>query len=208
MTPAGSFVWQAVEVCERAASVVLLAALSPVMAGVGAAIAIASRRSPLIAHRRVGWRGEELWMWKLRTMWSRHGLGRWRWIEYIEDDAGYERKQADDTRVGNRLARFCRRHSIDEFPQFWHVIRGEMALVGPRPMTAAEIHDHYGRDAEEVLSVKPGIAGLWQSSGRNRLTYAERRQFDLRFVRNRTPRMYLRILWRTLPEIWTGANTY
>jgi exopolysaccharide production protein ExoY len=75
-------------------------------------------------------------------------------------------------------------------------------------MTPAEIREHYGQHATEVLQVKPGIAGLWQTSGRNRLSYAERCELDLRFVRTRTLGMYLRILVRTLPEIWTGANSW
>jgi len=110
--------------------------------------------------------------------------------------------------VSNWFARFCRRHSIDELPQLWHVIRGEMSLVGPRPVTDTEMRRYYDSDAMEVLQVKPGIAGLWQTSGRNRLTYAERRALDLEFVRHRSPRMYLRILLRTLPEVWSGSNSW
>ena len=203
--------WRAVDVCERLASVGLLTLLCPVLAGCAAALSLVSGRAPLIAHRRVGWRGETLWMLKLRTMWNgdasapRRGS---RWIEYIEDEAGPEDKRADDPRVTNRFARFCRRHSIDEIPQLWHVIRGEMALVGPRPMTAAEIRRYYGPDADEVVQVKPGLAGLWQTSGRNLLTYAQRRQLDLHFVRCRSLGMYARILLRTLPEIWHGSGSW
>ena len=83
-----------------------------------------------------------------------------------------------------------------------------MSLVGPRPMTERELRRHYGTDADEVLRVKPGIAGLWQTSGRNRLTYAERRRMDLELVRERSLSMYAGILLRTLPEIWSGENTW
>ena len=206
-TPVEAPVWQTVEVCERIASVIFLAALSPVVVVSAAALSLVSGRSPLIAHRRVGWRGETLWMLKLRTMWDGRARG-WQWIEYLEDEAGPQRKVARDPRVGNWFARFCRRHSVDEIPQLWHVVRGEMALVGPRPVTAAELRDYYGPAAEIVLGVKPGIAGLWQVSGRNRLTYAERRELDLRLVRNRSLGMYFRILLRTLPEVWSGANSW
>ncbi len=199
-----------VDAGERVASIVLLAALSPVLLGCAAAIAALSRRTPWIAHRRVGWRGETLWMLKLRTMWDDDApaVRTSRWVEYIEDERGPQHKQAVDPRVTNWFARFCRRHSIDELPQLWHVIRGEMALVGPRPVTAAEIRRHYGADAGEVLQVKPGIVGLWQTSGRNRLSYAERRELDLRFVRGRSLRLYVRILLRTIPEVWSGANSW
>jgi exopolysaccharide production protein ExoY len=209
--PGNDFAWQAVYICERLASVALLAALSPVIVGSAAALFLLSGRSPLIAHRRVGWRGATLWMLKLRTMWGHEDAGAGRrsgWIEYIDDNRGPQLKQAADPRVNNRFARFCRRHSIDELPQLWHVIRGEMSLVGPRPMTEGELRRYYEAFAEEVLDMKPGIAGLWQVSGRNQLSYPERRQLDLKLVRRRSIRMYLDILARAVPEVLTGANSW
>ncbi|HLK61854.1 MAG TPA: sugar transferase [Bryobacteraceae bacterium] len=207
--------WQTIDVCERVVSVVLFTILSPILLVSAAVVSLLSRRVPLIAHRRVGYRGTTLWMLKLRTMWnseapgtSRRVVHTSRWVEYIEDVEGPERKKPGDARVTNWFARFCRKHSIDEMPQLWHVIRGEMSLVGPRPVTDVEIQQHYGTDAAEVLQVKPGLAGLWQVSGRNRLSYDERRRLDLRFVRNRSVRMYFRILLRTVPEVWSGSNSW
>jgi lipopolysaccharide/colanic/teichoic acid biosynthesis glycosyltransferase len=130
------------------------------------------------------------------------------WIEHIDDDGGPELKSATDSRVSGRFARFCRRHSIDELPQFWHVISGEMSLVGPRPITQRELHRYYGVHAAEVLEAKPGLAGLWQISGRNRLTYAERCRLDLRLVRERSIPLYCAILLRTLPEVFRGKNSW
>lgn len=200
--------WQAVAIAERAAALLLFVVLLPPLALCALGIAILSRRTPFIAHRRVGWHGATLWMWKLRTMWEsepRRGTG---WIEHIEDDSGPELKSESDSRVPSRLARFCRRHSIDELPQLWHVISGEMSLVGPRPITRSELDRHYGAHAGEVLRAKPGLAGLWQISGRNRLTYAERCQLDLRLVRERSISLYFHILVRTLPEVVRGKNSW
>ena len=199
-----------VDFSERLVSAVALIAASPVLCASAATLAILSRRTPLIAHRRVGWRGSPLWMLKLRTMWDNETRDRRRsgWIEYIDDQTGPEQKGADDPRVPNAFARFCRRHSIDELPQLWHVVRGEMSLVGPRPLTAKELRRHYGEDAEEILQAKPGIAGLWQICGRNRLTYAERREFDLELVRSRSLRIYIRVLIRSLVEVWNAANSW
>lgn len=171
-------------------------------------VAMASGQSPFIAHRRVGWRGETLWMIKLRTMWGEEPRTDALWIERITADPAADTKDPADSRVPNRFARFCRRHSIDEIPQLWHVIRGEMSLVGPRPVTAEELRRYYGADAEEILQVKPGLAGLWQISGRNRLTYAERKRLDLQFVRARSLRLYLKILLRIIPEVLTGKNSW
>jgi len=201
--------WRALEVCERVAAALLFLALLPVILGSALAIRALSGRSPWIAHRRVGWQGSVLWMLKLRTMWPDHeaqcAAGS---VEYIDDVEGPAGKHAADPRVTHWFARFCRRHSIDELPQLWHVIAGEMSLVGPRPVTLTELRRFYGDDAEEVLGVKPGLAGLWQVSGRNRLTYAERRRLDLKLVRERSIRLYLRILLRTVPEVWSGENTW
>jgi lipopolysaccharide/colanic/teichoic acid biosynthesis glycosyltransferase len=215
VAPIQEFTWQTVAVCERLASVALFTALSPLLLASAVTLSLLSGRVPLIAHRRVGWRGATLWMLKLRTMWNPGTGGTGQptgcisgWIEYIDDGDGPELKQPGDARVSNWFARLCRKHSIDEMPQLWHVMRGEMSLVGPRPVTDAEIQRHYGTYADEVLQVKPGLAGLWQISGRNRLSYAERRRLDLRYVRGRSVRMYLRILLRTIPEVWSGANSW
>jgi exopolysaccharide production protein ExoY len=138
-----------------------------------------------------------------------HAAGERRgWVEYIDDTNGLGLKGSDDPRVASRFARFCRRHSINEIPQLWHVIRGEMSLVGPRPVTAEELRLYYGADAREILQHKPGITGLWQVCGRNRVTYPERRHLDLELIRRRSLRMYLKILLRTVPEVIGGRNTY
>jgi lipopolysaccharide/colanic/teichoic acid biosynthesis glycosyltransferase len=205
---AGGLTWQTVGICERIASVALFAALSPLVAGSALVVTIASRRSPFIAHRRVGWRGETLWMIKLRTMWGDGPRRSARWVERISEEPGAEDKDPDDPRVPNWFARFCRRHSIDEIPQLWHVIRGQMSLVGPRPATAAELRRYYSADAEEMLQVRPGLAGLWQISGRNRLTYSQRKRLDLQYVRERSLSMYFKILLRTIPEVLAGKNSW
>ncbi len=204
-------VWQAVGIGERVTSAVLLAAISPVIGASAVAVSFLSRRSPLIAHRRVGWCGSTLWMLKIRTMWDQHStpaVKNSRWIEYIHDDQGPENKQDLDPRVTHWFARFCRRHSLDEIPQLWHVISGEMSLVGPRPLTATELERHYGATADEILQVKPGLAGLWQVSGHNQLSYAERRRLDLKLVRDRSFRTYLQVLFRTVPEVLRGSNSW
>jgi lipopolysaccharide/colanic/teichoic acid biosynthesis glycosyltransferase len=147
-------------------------------------------------------------MIKLRTMWDAESGSSARWIERINAESGAEKKDPADPRVPNWFARFCRRHSVDEIPQLWHVIRGQMSLVGPRPLTAEELRRYYGADADEMLQVKPGLAGLWQISGRNRLPFPQRRRLDLQYVHERSPRMYLKILLRAIPEVLSGVNSW
>ena len=160
-----------------------LVLLLPVLIIVAIAITALARRSPLIRHTRVGWRGKTLALWKFRTMW---GAGE---AVYFDPTV----KSADDPRVTSRFAAWCRRRSIDELPQLLHVLRGEMSFVGPRPITRLEIDRFYGDCAEEILSVRPGLTGLWQLMGRNRLSYAKRRKLDLMFVRRASAGLYFSI---------------
>jgi exopolysaccharide production protein ExoY len=200
--------WQILAACERVLAAGCLLAALPLLAVFALALWLVSGRTPLIAHRRVGWRGAPLWILKLRTMWDDTAPPFTGWVEFIDDDRGPARKAAADSRVPSALARFCRRHSIDELPQLWHVISGEMSLVGPRPITRRELDRYYGAHAAEVLESKPGLSGLWQVSGRNRLTYAERCRLDLRLVRERGIGLYVGILLRTLPEVFHGKNSW
>jgi len=148
-------------------------------------------------------------MLKIRTMWDRseplvQHAGSW--IEYIRSAHVPILKGEHDPRVTSRLARFCRRFSLDELPQLIHVLSGSMRLVGPRPITRAEWDTYYGTLAVEVLSVSPGLTGLWQVVGRNRLTYAQRRRLDLFYARHRSPQMDVRLLLRTPARVLSGRN--
>lgn len=197
--------WTVIDPLERAGSLLLLILLAPVMVAASLAIILLSGRSPLVAHRRIGQFGQPFWTLKFRSMWARRSPCP-TLIEYIIDDSGPEYKNSEDPRVTSRFARFCRRLSIDELPQLVNVLRGEMSLVAPRPLTESELRKYYGFDAEEVLRVKPGITGLWQVMGRSRLTYQQRREMDLFLVRNRSLKLYLTILLRTIPAVLRGKD--
>jgi exopolysaccharide production protein ExoY len=183
---------------------------SPVIAASAVAVAALSRRSPFIAHQRVGEGGKLLWMWKLRTMWTRQAPdpGERGWVEYIVAEPPCGLKNPVDHRVTSRLAKFMRRHSIDELPQLWHVARGEMSLVGPRPLTRAEVVRYYGTRASELLSVKPGITGIWQTKGRSAVDFPERAAMDLELVKGLTAGTYFSILLRTLPVMFRGKGAW
>jgi exopolysaccharide production protein ExoY len=194
---------------DRIVAAAALVAAAPVLATAAAVIAIQSQRSPFIAHRRIGWCGNEFWMLKLRTMWDSgtpavHEVG---WVEQVRREASGD-KRADDPRIGGRFAAFCRRHSLDELPQLWHVLTGEMSVVGPRPLTRRELANYYGPAADEVLRVRPGLTGLWQVSGRNRLTYRRRVQLDVRLARTLSLRTYIGVLSRTIPVLFNGDGAW
>lgn len=193
--------------CERAIGTVAFVVLLPPMAVLAVTIFLLSGRAPLVAHRRVGRYGQPFWMLKFRSMWNgeRGGGGM---IERLPEVKVPEVKAGNDPRVTSRFAAFCRRHSMDELPQLWHVARGEMSLVGPRPVTLGEWNQHYGASAQEVLALKPGLTGLWQTRGRNRLTYRQRRRLDVFLARHYCLLLYLRILGHTVPRVLAGRDAW
>lgn len=194
---------------ERVAAAVLLLGLLPLLVAAAAVVWVLSRRSPLVAHERVGQGGKTFWMLKLRTMWGRGvRAGAPRFVAERLQAERVEAKRPDDPRVTSRFAAFCRKYSIDELPQLWHVVEGRMSLVGPRPVTAQELWEHYGEAAREVLLYKPGLTGLWQIRGRSRLSYRQRRRLDLFLVRRWSPGLYFRILLSTLPRILTARDAW
>jgi len=111
-----------------------------------------------------------------------------------------------DTRI-TRVGHFLRRASLDELPQLWNVLKGEMSLVGPRPIVPDEIH-HYNGEGPLLLSLKPGMTGAWQVSGRSAVAYPERAAMELEYVEGWTLWRDLRILLRTFPAVLAGRGAY
>ena len=117
----------------------------------------------------------------------------------LEEEFRNDFKLKNDPRI-TRLGKFLRRSSLDELPQFLNVLRGEMSVVGPRPIVRKEI-PRYGARMEEVLAVRPGLTGLWQVSGRNNLSYDERVDLDVRYARHRSFLMDLKIILKTVAVV-------
>lgn len=207
-----SLLWMEIDTAERIFSLLLLLLFFPLLAFAVAVTAILSRRPPLIAHQRIGQHGRRIWVVKLRTMWDTHPgtCRRSGLLEPLQPEptSPFRVKSRHDPRVTSRFAALCRKYSIDELPQLWHVLRGELALVGPRPLTASELDSYYGATASELLSRKPGLSGLWQIRGRNRLSYHKRRRLDLFMVRNWSLPLYVRILTATVPAVLSGRDAW
>jgi exopolysaccharide production protein ExoY len=176
----------------------MLLLLTPVMAVVAVLIFSRDGAPILFAHFRVGCDGRLFRCLKFRTMRrdSAEVLER-----LLRDDprarAEWQKDQklSDDPRI-TAIGRFLRRSSLDELPQLFNVLRGEMSLVGPRPITVAEL-TRYRMVRWHYLSVRPGITGLWQVSGRNNTTYDERVALDMEYVEKRSLRLDLLILVKT-----------
>jgi exopolysaccharide production protein ExoY len=193
---------------ERLVALVAVVLLLPLLAAVAATITLLSGCGPFVVHRRLGRFGVPFWMLKFRTMWGERCQTGGGFIERLPDPKVPEVKAGVDPRVTSRVAAFCRKHSIDELPQLWHVVSGKMSLVGPRPMTVAEWEKHYGAASSEVLNLKPGLSGLWQTRGRNRLTYRQRRRLDVFLARHYCLLLYMRILGQTVPRVIAGRDAW
>jgi len=115
-------------------------------------------------------------------------------------------KLKDDPRI-TRLGRFLRKTSLDELPQLFNVLRGQMSLVGPRMITYQEMIK-FGRWQSNLLTVKPGLTGLWQVSGRSNLTYEDRVRLDMQYIRNYNIGSDLQILFQTLPVVLKGTGAW
>lgn len=176
------------------ALVALLLAV-PVLIMVALLVRFSSRGPILFRQTRVGRYGRPFTCLKFRTMMKHAERVLAEDPEFAAQFAtAYKLRQ--DHRV-TRIGRILRRTSLDELPQLLNVIRGEMSLVGPRPVLPQEMRIRYGPAASQVLSVRPGLTGLWQVSGRCATTYEERVQLDLSYVERRSLRLDLWIIART-----------
>ncbi len=117
------------------------------------------------------------------------------------------RKLKKDPRV-TKIGVYLRKTSLDELPQLWNVLKGDLSLVGPRPVLKEELISHYKSKAEKILSVRPGITGLWQISGRNHLKYEKRIFLDEKYVEEQSLLLDLRILIKTIPVVFQGNGAY
>jgi len=157
-------------------------------------IRLDSRGPALFAHQRIGLHGKPFLLWKFRTM-------------TIETDP-YETAPTDpnDPRV-TRAGRWLRRYSLDELPQLWNVLRGEMSMVGPRP-EMPQIVERYEPWQRIRLEVKPGVTGLWQIIGRKNLPLELNLEYDLYYIKNQSLLLDAVILLKTIPAVVFGRGAY
>ena len=186
----------------------ILAAISPLMV----ALAWLIRRNggpATFGHYRIGCGGRVFRCIKFRTMLPDSDRALRELLERspaLRAEWQRDHKLANDPRV-TAIGKWLRRSSLDELPQLLNVVRGEMALVGPRPITLAEL-PRYGPARWHYLSVRPGITGLWQVSGRNRTTYERRIELDQQYVDHRSAWLDCKILAKTAVVVLTGEGAY
>jgi exopolysaccharide production protein ExoY len=187
------------------ALVALLLAI-PILVVVALAVRFSSRGPILFRQTRVGRYGRPFTCLKFRTMVKHAERALAEDLEFAAQFAtSYKLRR--DWRV-TRVGRILRKLSLDELPQLLNVIRGDMSLVGPRPVPAGELRTKYGPAASRVISVRPGLTGLWQVSGRGATSYEERVQLDVSYVERRSLLLDLRIIARTPVAVLTMRGAH
>jgi lipopolysaccharide/colanic/teichoic acid biosynthesis glycosyltransferase len=190
---------------EMALASVALVVLSPVFAAVALAIVVTSGGPVFYTQRRVGRNGRTFRLVKFRTMSSDAEALRPS-LQESNEVAGPVFKLRDDPRT-TPLGRFLRKYSIDELPQFVHVLTGSMALVGPRPPLPEEVAA-YGAWERQRLLVKPGVTCIWQVSGRSDVDFDTWVEMDLDYIESWNLRRDLKILLATVPAVVSGRGAY
>ena len=175
-----------------AGSAIGLVVSSPVLAVAAMAIKLEDGGPVLYRQQRVGLNGQEFDLLKLRTM-----------VVGAETQGAGWAVNRGDPRI-TRVGRVLRRLSLDELPQFWNVLRGDMSLIGPRPTLAYQVEQYTARQRRR-LEVKPGLTGWAQIHGRARLPWDERIELDVWYVENRSPWLDLKILLRTPVALFRGT---
>lgn len=198
---------------KRAIDILFCILLSPLLLPLGLALALLikmdSPGSPLYRQVRLGRSGQPILVYKFRTMVADADARLKEWLNDnpdLKEEWERDHKLKHDPRI-TRMGRFLRKTSLDELPQLLNVALGDMSVVGPRPIVDDEVKK-YGVVFEEYCRVRPGITGLWQISGRNNTTYAERVAYDRYYINNWSVWMDIWILAKTVPVTLTGYGAY
>jgi len=211
--PAGGIFRVHASALKRAMDLILtftvLAFLAPVLIVIYCLVKIFDPGPALFTQLRVGRDGRTFTVYKFRTM-RVDAQERLDQLLASDPKAAAEwaqfQKLRHDPRV-TALGRFLRKSSLDELPQLLNIVRGEMSVIGPRPVTSGEIH-RYGAEYPYYTAVRPGVLGLWQVSGRNKLTYEQRVAYDVQYVKTWSIWQDFKILFMAIPVVLLGLGAY
>lgn len=191
-------------------STAALTVLFPLFVTIFLAIKFTSKGDVIFSQERIGRGGKKFRCFKFRTM---HHDAPDRLQEILNQDPEKKkewetnRKLKNDPRI-TPVGKFLRKTSLDELPQFWNVIRGDLSVVGPRPVVRDELSQFYGVKAGKILSVRPGLTGIWQISGRNDTHYSTRVMLDEKYVDNRSLALDLKLIAKTIPKMIYSKGAY
>lgn len=185
--------------CDIGLSSIGLIALAPVFLLIGIAIKIDSKGPAFFVHKRIGKNGKIINIYKFRTMFegSEDMFAKFSEKQIEEYKENYKLKE--DPRV-TKIGKFLRKTSLDELPQILNILKGELSIVGPRPVVSSEL-EKYGQNKEKFLSIKPGLTGYWQVNGRSLTTYKERMKMELYYIENRGIWLDTKIFFKTILSV-------
>jgi exopolysaccharide production protein ExoY len=182
----------------------------PVYLIIALAILLTSKGKVFFVQERIGRGGHTFKCLKFRTMYPDADK---RLDTILQKDPTLkvewlrQRKLKNDPRI-TPIGSFLRKTSLDELPQFWNVLKGDLSVVGPRPVVHDEIVNHYGMKAAKILSIRPGITGIWQVSGRSDTSYSTRIKLDEKYVDNHSISLDLKLIMRTIPKMINTKGAY
>jgi exopolysaccharide biosynthesis polyprenyl glycosylphosphotransferase len=187
-------------------AVILMVLLVPVFLGVAMAIRLEDPGPVLFKQTRVGRWGSLFTMWKFRSMYTDAERRKQELMANNEMQGGVIFKMKNDPRV-TKVGRIIRKTSIDELPQLWNVIKGDMSLVGPRPPVPQEV-DQYSLSDRRRLEVIPGITCIWQISGRSEIPFDQQVELDAQYIQSQSFWNDIKILLKTVPALLFGKGAY
>lgn len=193
------FVKRAIDIICSLFAIILL---SPICLIIALAVYISDPGKVLYGQTRVGKNGVTFSMWKFRSMY----IGSDKMIDKLSPEQIQQYKTEfkidNDPRI-TKVGKIIRKLSLDELPQFVNVLKGEMSLVGPRPIIESEIKTYYSKNYKKLLSVKPGVTGYWQAYARNNATYqsGERQRMEMYYIDNASLLMDIKILFQTVISV-------
>lgn len=180
-------------------SLVGLIVLSPIFLIIGILIKIDSKGPVFFKHKRIGKKGKEIFIYKFRTM-SENAedmIANFSEEQMKEYKENYKLK--DDPRI-TKIGKFLRKTSLDELPQILNILKGELSIIGPRPIIDEEL-EKYGLNKDKFLSITPGLTGYWQANGRSATTYEERMKMELYYIDNKSLKMDMKIFFKTFISV-------
>lgn len=176
----------------------------PIFIIIGIIIKLDSKGPIFFKHKRIGKHGNKLEIYKFRTMIDNAEEAMKYFTEEQKKEFKENFKLENDPRV-TRIGKILRKTSLDELPQIINILKGEMSIIGPRPIVETEL-EKYGKDKEKFLSVAPGLTGNWAANGRSDVSYEERIALELDYIENRSLMLDLKIFFKTIGSVLKGRG--
>lgn len=191
-------------------SLMVLLFFFPIFLIIALTVKLSSRGPIFYAHERLGRGGVPFPCYKFRTMYSNADE---RLQELLENSPSIKKEWEESYKLKNDpritpIGKFLRKSSLDELPQFWNVLKGDLSVVGPRPVVQQEMQKHFGEKAMVILSIRPGLTGIWQVSGRNDTAYSQRIQLDEMYVDTQSLLLDLKLIAKTIPAMLSSRGAY